>query len=284
MHFGSPEHYAHFLLGYLLPLAKAMDHLREPRFVYVRSCAIFDEITRSLGYDSLIFMDRHKLMDWLLSLKVKPNGVPVWRVTLDGFDGTAAAGYRLAINEAAALIQARLAGAISTERNAILQRVPKKAGPIIVLINRGPAHPHYSSPGTEAAGAGLQRRSIRNFTQMRDALLARHDRVIVDVLEGKSLAYQIALFQLADIVVAQHGAALANLVWSRESTAVLEIMPRQRVRPRDSRFFVILATELGQNYKRIDQTDIHGDVDVGGLLQTIERVSSFAAETRDASP
>lgn len=38
----------------------------------------------------------------------------------------------------------------------------------------------------------------------------------------------MALFAAADIAVCQHGAALCNLVWSRNSASIIEIIPKER--------------------------------------------------------
>src|SRR5205823_4103252 len=43
-------------------------------------------------------------------------------------------------------------------------------------------------------------------------------------LEGRAVREQAALFAGADVVVAPHGAALANLVFCRPGTAVVELM------------------------------------------------------------
>jgi capsular polysaccharide biosynthesis protein len=50
--------------------------------------------------------------------------------------------------------------------------------------------------------------------------------VLLAKIEKTSLAYQLNPFRQADIVVAQHGAALGNLVWARESIGVVEIVPK----------------------------------------------------------
>jgi capsular polysaccharide biosynthesis protein len=75
-------------------------------------------------------------------------------------------------------------------------------------------------------------------------------------LESRSLAEQMSLFAGADAVVAQHGAALANLVWCRPGTAVVEI---EHVRPRPA-YFGDLARAMDLRRARIRQDDDHAPV------------------------
>ena len=63
-------------------------------------------------------------------------------------------------------------------------------------------------------------------------------------LEEMDLPSQAALFAAARMVVAPHGAGLANLVWSREGTTVLELYPEFYHDPS----FRILASSCGLDY------------------------------------
>lgn len=271
IHSGSCEHYFHFLLGFLVPLVHFMTNpggmASSPRNVYVRSCAIFDGILRSLGYSNLIILPKTRHDD-ARNCVVLSEQIPLRHATLKGFDEIEPCAGSV-FNAVAACLQNRLAKAISDERSAILHKVGNQAAPVIVVIDRDVPHPFYSSPESEIRTTGRQRRSINNIAAVCENLRARYDNVIVTTLEGKSLAYQIALFHTADIVIAQHGAALANLIWARASVAVLEIMPQTLHPPTAAHIFPNLARVLHQTYRKINQTDIHGAAAIDELMETI---------------
>jgi hypothetical protein len=66
-------------------------------------------------------------------------------------------------------------------------------------------------------------RGILNMHILKDALEKR-GWIAID-LETVPFAGQIALFANADCIVAEHGAALTNLVWCRPGSKVLELCP-----------------------------------------------------------
>jgi len=75
---------------------------------------------------------------------------------------------------------------------------------------------------------------------------------VVDVseLEQATLRQQTSLFSGAKVIVAQHGAALGNLVWSPPGVSVVEICPGNML---GTPYFEILARILGLDYTRILQ-------------------------------
>jgi hypothetical protein len=272
---GSCEHYFHFLLGCLVPLVNTLMNLdgmaTAPRNIYVRSCAIFDGILRSLGYSNLMILDKTRHAEFGNCI-MSSDQVPLRRDTMVGLDGEITPCSRSVFVAVSTCLQNRLAESIRSERSTILRNVRNQAAPVIVLIDRDVPDPFYSSPECEKRTAGRQRRSISNFAAICENLHAKYDNVIVTTLEGKSLAYQLALFHTADIVIAQHGAALANLIWARQSAAVLEIVPQNMCPPADVYLFANLARALRQTYRKIDQTDIHGVADIDELKRTISDI------------
>jgi capsular polysaccharide biosynthesis protein len=66
-------------------------------------------------------------------------------------------------------------------------------------------------------------------------------------LSGKSFSDQAKTFFDADIVVAPHGAGLANVVFCRPGTRVLEIFPPRWMMP----CYAVLATSVGASYSCI---------------------------------
>ena len=72
-------------------------------------------------------------------------------------------------------------------------------------------------------GASAHNRSVVNEDAVRD-LLAGHGFVAVDPA-AMPVAEQIAVFATAELIVAPHGAALANLIFARPGAAVVELFP-----------------------------------------------------------
>jgi hypothetical protein len=99
-------------------------------------------------------------------------------------------------------------------------------GPRILLLQRGEPDPFYLSEQSDAKLGGSIRRSIRNHAALLEGIVQCYGSASNVILEGLSLAEQIALFSSADVIIAQHGAALSNLIWSRPGTAVVEIVPK----------------------------------------------------------
>ena len=88
----------------------------------------------------------------------------------------------------------------------------------ILLINRGIDNlTNYNSKF---------RRSIKNFENLEKTLLnfcKSHDLELKQVvLENLDIKHQIMLFKYASIIIAQHGASLANTVWCTKCKLVIE--------------------------------------------------------------
>ena len=135
----------------------------------------------------------------------------------------------------------------------------------------------------------------RIFVSRRGASMRRlmNEKEVVDFLEGRgfvtvrpeeySLAEQAHLFDSARVVVAQHGAALANLMYMREG-AVVEIFSssdtpqhyEQCARTLDLRYEPIT---LGRGWKNADAL-----LPVDRLAQALDAVCTAGAGTEKASP
>jgi capsular polysaccharide biosynthesis protein len=91
----------------------------------------------------------------------------------------------------------------------------------------------------------VQRRRLREVAEnpALDEFLAGHGFVSV-VLEDLTPVAQIKLFLHAEMVVAVHGAGLANLLFCPAGTRVLEIAPAVEFRP----FFWMIAEKMGFPY------------------------------------
>lgn len=143
----------------------------------------------------------------------------------------------------------------------------RKGGPTrILVVERRPGE--APADGAVGAGSGADRRSIPNLAELA-AALADHGELRVEAMEGLTLPEQMRIFRWADVVVAQHGAALANLIWTRKGTRLVEI-----VTPDKANVLPGYYAALGLGVAHITQADGHAPVDidavVAGLTQPVD--------------
>jgi hypothetical protein len=267
---GSVEHYFHFLLGFFVPLFMARDGLvtgNSDRLL-VRSCAVLDRHLRALAWPDLVILERE------VHEKMKLEGLgegdfdPLQFVEIEGRDSP----ERYSSSEFQAFssrLKKHLYKEFDEARSNLKCRFGE-SGRRVLLINRGEPMAYYNSNLSEIKTSGNQRRSIPNFDDLADALAMRGVNVLVEYLDDASLVHQMALFDYADVVIAQHGAALTNLVFCSKTMRVIEILPRdQSCRPGGALFFS-LAGCMGHEYKVIWQEDAHSIVDESHLLKALE--------------
>ena len=86
--------------------------------------------------------------------------------------------------------------------------------------------------------------------------------------EEHTLFEQIEFFNNADIVIAQHGAALVNMVFCKPDRAIIEISSSfntaQRMNVR------VLAENLGHHHIPVDQDEEHSPVDVNKIVSAVK--------------
>lgn len=265
---GSVEHYYHYLLGYLVPLAIAHDELKrsgDSRPIVVRSCALMDRHTDDIEFDGVEIVEKQTHSSLITS-----EGYAAIECT--GFDDPARY-CRESLASAAAILTERLSADVARFANE-LNCGYSSSGPKIVMIDRDPPHPFYQSPDCEIKSAGTARRSIPNFTDLVAAVTSRYPNTTSVTLQDKPLAYQIALFQHADVIISQHGATLANLIWSRPGSHVIEIHPCDLPDQLQQRgFFPRLAECMNLRYHRVDQATCHSNVDIDPLMDCLDEIT-----------
>lgn len=127
-------------------------------------------------------------------------------------------------------------------------------------------------------GQGRDARSILNIDEIEHHIRIKGYDVHRTRLGGKSLAEQIALFATPAIVIAQHGAALVNLVWSQWSS-LIEIVPPY-YKQWNWRYFALLAQELGIPRVEIDQGGPHNPVDLEELDRALGKIKEITHDRR----
>jgi len=265
---GSVEHYYHFLLGFLIPLAALFS--REPpdaRIVLIRSCGPMDRHLRELGISGLTTIDKvaHR------GMRSQTDGAEF--VSLQGFDfGPQNLTYNQdGIRSGVAFVRDWLRKK-TDQFSAEIVRSWSNRSPKILLIERGEPDPFYFTEASEGKAAGNRRRTIANHSKLLVALSQRYCACCNLVLERLSLAEQIAWYSSADVVVAQQGAALSNVVWMRPGTAVIEIAPTATQHYPTYR---ALAALTGVRFAQIPQADNFAPVDPSLVIEAIEKVSNL---------
>jgi hypothetical protein len=137
--------------------------------------------------------------------------------------------------------------------------------PSVLLVNRAAPHPYYASDRYRHSAnpeglAGSDRRVIPNVEELR-AALGQHAEVRLAHLEEMRLPDQIRAFNDATVIVAQHGAGLDGLYWSRPGGLVIEIIPVGKLRGQYT-VFGNLADRLGVRHYHVVQAEPRDPVDV----------------------
>ncbi len=268
---GSVEHFYHFLLGYFLPLCSYLDGAPRNAPILVRSCGPMDRIIRELDWPGLVILDReaHAAMrEPSRAIARPPNYVELGGQDVVRHQPTVDVE---ALRRGTSFVTRRLREPISGHADAIVRS--RSTRPRVIIIERGQAHPFYV---TSKAGktSGRERRCIGNHAELVAALAHRFPGAQNVQMENLALAEQIALFLTADIVIAQHGAALGNVIWMRTGAHVIEVRPPQKWR----RHFESLAGFLGLSHDLVGQDGDFAPVDIDAVVSLAEaRASSVGA-------
>ena len=154
----------------------------------------------------------------------------------------------------------------------------------IVLIERTNNESYYRSLETEKRHiqSGSMLRSIGNHVMLSRALESEFGCQFCNLsLERSSIYYQYHIFSRAKILIAQHGAALSNIVFMKPGphTAVVEIRPPTPNIPLQFQgasrtHFINLAKHIGLRHIEIRQEHDHADVDI---VEVLSQVKSLVA-------
>jgi len=166
----------------------------------------------------------------------------------------------------------------------------------ILIINRGKPDKFYTSDGIPSdtlpggtnslfnsdgtpkrnrKGSSIERRSTPNLINIKN-LLENYKFI---ELETESLENQIKLFGEHDIIIAQHGAALTNIIFCKKNSIIIEIRPRRDKKDSvsdSSRYekqnaFEILSQSLGHKYFEVFQEHNHSEINLKDIVDLIKK-------------
>jgi hypothetical protein len=212
---GTPDHFFHFLFGYLLP---ALDIARDSK---AQSVAFSDcgplmkkpleAACEMMALNLVPEKDAHGFF---------PVPVPRWDKWLKRPDGSL---------PPQALISAfeRTTGQI---RRQVLALAASQAGGMrddevrdeILIIARSPDHPYYAPGGAaKFAHYGAGRRAVENLEEIADSVRSAGWRARIADVGALSLAEQIMAFHRARAVIGVRGAEFAHLFWMEPGQSAL---------------------------------------------------------------
>ncbi len=267
---GSVEHYHHFLTGFFAPLVYHLEtRLAHPRCsrVLVRSCGPLDPIIRGFAGDrvEIIDRDRHREMASGASRprQLSPGTHTLRYLTITGCDLPTTYDRRIFLK-----VRSRVLAhpAVCAEIGALAD---DWSCPRILLVERGASLAFYNSEQSEIKGSGRDRRSIANQCEVYKMLRQAFPGCGSIIAEDEGFARQVALFSLADCIIAQHGAALTNMIWARPGANIVEIYPVHQGLKHD--FFFYLARCMGLRYRRVWQAQMHGVVDIYKVCRLVSK-------------
>ena len=232
---GSYQHYYHFLLGYLLPLVNWL--YLEKNFLKYKK--IFIEDTKVMNkHIKNVFPKKVEILS-------KDNRSEIFNnKTLLGFDNR----YNYPSNKIKK--SNKKLKEILLDKKSFNKSINfnfKKRNKVLV-IDRGEPDDFYNSEECVIKDSACQRRSTPNLKNIKE-LLNGFDYKFV-YLEDESLINQIKLFSESDFIIAQHGAALSNIIFCNKNTVIIEIKPHKKKYDNQTHF-EFLSFVLGLFYFEI---------------------------------
>lgn len=245
---GSIDQYYHFLLGYLCPITLWLR--RHPgRPITVCECGPMEPWLRGLpgGCDVEVISATQMLTEYVS--RRQP------RVVLRPLDNPRV--FRAD----------EIAEFVASVRLSFL--APPAAPSTVVVLGRGSPDAYYGSRGLTSDTSANLLRSVPNLAEVATRLAAA-GRGPVHELDAALLAPrdQVLAFSRAGVLVGQHGAGLANMVWMPPGSTVVEIQPALHRRVRG--VFGQLARVLGHRYAIVDQSGLHAPVDAGRVAHAVD--------------
>jgi len=271
--FGAIEHYYHYMMGFLVPLIKYSNELKESGcedILYVRSCEhlghILDEVNLS-NVKTVPYKEHKKIFD----NPQKNDGIK--RVIIKGY--ALASNYNKDdFNYVSNVLQTKILSEKIKETEESCNIFKDKSKLNVLLIERLPPPEIYHTKSIGKYGAGSDRRSITNINKLHKMIngFKNFNCVKMD-LWGLTLAEQIYLFRNSDIILAQHGAVFSNLIFCLPTTPVIEFFPKDQNQDHD--LFGKLSTTLNMTYYRVLQESQNSDVNLKEVKEILTKMETL---------
>lgn len=240
---GSVQQFYHFMLGYFLPLCEWLDrHPGTP--ITVRDCGpmnIWWEVLRETN--DIDVVPPGSALHAVVGDRTK-------HVILRGLDDPTTFDRR--VLERARDSMLRILDIPSTT-------VAAARGAHLVVVDRATSEDFYHGPDSETHMSGGERRSTPNLAELIPLLGNEVDVELID-LARMTPRDQIHLMQRKTILVGQHGAAFAHLLWMPEGSTIIEIAPPLPSQVEE--IFSSLSKVMGHRFRRVQQQSVHADVDL----------------------
>jgi len=231
---GSPAHYYHFLFDLVMPLSRVVGKGIPPGVFHLHAFGPLTAAFRDVFGDTVEVLPESADAPGarrLHLLGMNPRCVLCTSRALDGF------------------------------RRFVLERLSirdDREPDTVVLVERVRPDPYYLEVAARG-GAGTSRRALVNHDELRDWMSGAVQpsyRFVNLQLETMPLRAQVEAFTRAALVVGQHGAGLANLVWAARGQTVVELDDVVR----DN--FALLARARGARFLRYGLASAHAVVDL----------------------
>ncbi len=237
---GSVEHFYHFFFGYFMPLVLWQEKTGISDFA-VRNCGPMNPWFELLRENSeLEFMPPGVMLQRVLTRRQEMQILRGWDDPLRF--------HRKSLEIFSTTVLNRV-GIDSRSANSGQKR--------ITVLDRTPSPAFFLASKSEVHASGADWRSMPNTERIADALKDLGSVTLVDAA-AMSPADQVRLFARTDLLVAQHGAGLSNIVWLPTGAAVIEIKPP--LAPVINEIFANLAASRAIDHASIDQDDEHAEV------------------------
>ena len=92
-------------------------------------------------------------------------------------------------------------------------------------------------------------------------------------LERTSIYYQFLLFQNANIVIANHGASLSNIVFMNDDSRVIEVISKFKLHDEKEDSFKNLCDTCKVHHDFIVTEDEHDSVNINAIIKMVKRVT-----------
>lgn len=250
---GSVQQFYHFLLGYLLPLSVWLDR-HSCNHVLVRDCGPMN-----------IWLEA---MNGRPHIEIIPTGTALHIVIGDRVKHTVLQGLD---HPEKFSREKLLQGTQSIRQRLDIDPKITPIEPAVLVIDRASSEDFYHQHGSETEMSGKERRHVPNLKELPNVYSGSLPLRVLD-LAHLSPREQIRAAQVATILVGQHGAGLAHMLWMPSGSHVVEIAPPLPIQVQD--IFSRLAQTLGHTYIRVAQQDVHAEVDLERIIQSLVSVNS----------